>query len=143
LDDDNYNKIQEKNLSLNLKVYNYGLWNEKKEMRYVSNANDSGIGKKGKNEKIAKCITMDEVLKDKYVSHIKMDIEGAEYNALLGAKNIIKICKPNLAICIYHKPEDIYIITKLLKQWLPEHKFYIRHHGNMFYETVLYVIKKK
>jgi len=140
MDEDNYKKIQEKDFESKVSVYNYGIWDEKKEIKYESFGMQSRLVK---GTKIAKCITMDEILKDKYVSYIKMDIEGAEYRALLGAKDIIKRCKPNLAICIYHKPEDIYDITKMLKEWLPEHKFYIRHHKRVFWDTVLYVIKNE
>lgn len=74
---------------------------------------------------------------------IKMDIEGHEQKALLGAKNIIIKHKPKLAICVYHKPDDLINIPLLLSEWVPEYKFYLRHHNRFWYETVLYAVVEK
>jgi hypothetical protein len=69
-----------------------------------------------------------------------MDIEGAELNALKGAEQIIKRYKPKLAICIYHKPEDIWTIPNLLLEFVPDYQFYIRHYSLTCFETVLYAL---
>jgi len=69
---------------------------------------------------------------------IKMDIEGAEINALKGAKHIIQYTMPDLAICVYHKISDLWRIPNMLKQWVPEYKFYMRNHKERTLETVLY-----
>ncbi|SET93908.1 FkbM family methyltransferase [Lacrimispora sphenoides] len=71
---------------------------------------------------------------------IKMDIEGAEKNALLGAKNVIQTAKPKLAICVYHKPEDLYELTELIHSYNPDYKFVLRHYAHYFWETVLYAV---
>jgi len=72
------------------------------------------------------------------VTYIKMDTEGAEYKALLGAKRIIQKHKPRLAISIYHKGEDYFQIPLYIKELVPEYKFYLRHHSKGRSETVLY-----
>ncbi len=71
---------------------------------------------------------------------IKMDIEGSEYNALLGAHKVIVTNKPKLAICIYHSDEDMLRIAELLHKMVPEYRFYIRQHSNTSCETVLYAV---
>lgn len=74
------------------------------------------------------------------VVHIKMDIEGAEKRALKGAERIIRRDKPMLAICVYHRNDDFLEISKLIREIVPEYKFYLRHHNVAGTETVLYAV---
>jgi hypothetical protein len=67
-----------------------------------------------------------------------MDIEGAELNALKGARRIIEEQTPKLAICVYHKPKDIWEIPQLILDICPRYKFYLRHYSFSPTETVLY-----
>jgi FkbM family methyltransferase len=83
---------------------------------------------------------MDEMLPDTEVTLVKMDVEGAEVEALIGATKTIARCRPKLAISLYHKRDDIFKIPLLLNKICPEYKFYIRHHATNFSETVLYAI---
>ena len=53
---------------------------------------------------------------------IKMDIEGAEYNAIEGAEKTIKQQKPVLIISLYHRGQDFFEIPKILKEWVPTYK---------------------
>ncbi|MDR3012859.1 MAG: FkbM family methyltransferase [Chitinispirillales bacterium] len=78
-------------------------------------------------------------LQDK-VTFIKMDVEGAELDALKGAKNTILRDKPKLAISIYHSNEDMICIAEYIHKIMPEYKLYVQQH--MLFpscgETVLY-----
>ena len=69
-----------------------------------------------------------------------MDVEGAEINALKGAEKLIKKYKPKLAICIYHKMEDMWEIPGLILSYVPEYKLYLRHYSPSKDETVLYCL---
>lgn len=83
--------------------------------------------------------TLDKVIpSDEKITFIKMDIEGSEYFALHGAERIIKTWKPRLAISIYHCGEDYYRIPLLLKTFVPEYKFAVRHHKKNHVDTDLY-----
>ena len=86
-----------------------------------------------------KTVALDEVLPiDEKITMIKMDIEGSEYPALIGASNIIKKYKPKLMISLYHSGEDYTRIPLLLKELVPEYKFAVRHHKKRHVDTDLY-----
>lgn len=76
------------------------------------------------------------------VSFIKMDIEGAELNALKGAADTITKDKPKLAISIYHSNEDMISIAEYINELMPSYKLYVRQHMPLPYhvETVLYAL---
>ena len=87
-------------------------------------------------------IALDEIAGSWLPTHIKMDIEGSEMEAIQGARQIIKRFRPNLAIAVYHKPKDIYEIPKYLSELVPSYQFFLRTYGAHGYDTVLYAIPK-
>jgi len=84
--------------------------------------------------------SLDSALKTKPISFIKMDIEGAELDALHGSREIILKNKPKLAICVYHKPSDLWQIPLYIHSLNPEYKIFLRHHSFTLTETVCYAI---
>lgn len=82
--------------------------------------------------------TLDHVMSDETVGFIKMDIEGAELDALRGAANVISRDRPFLAISVYHKPGDVLALMQYIHEIVPDYRFWLRHYGALFYETVLY-----
>ena len=86
--------------------------------------------------------TLVDVFFNNKVSFIKLDIEGCELDALVGAQNIIRQCSPTLAICIYHKAPDYLEIFNFIKTLNRNYKFFLRHYSNYYAETVLYAIPK-
>lgn len=82
--------------------------------------------------------SIDNIMNGERVSFIKMDIEGAELEGLKGARKTITTYHPKLAICVYHKPEDIYEIPAYILQIAPTYKFILRHYTSDLWETVLY-----
>ena len=94
---------------------------------------------------VKKCsdeLSVDIVRLDNYIDFhptlIKMDIEGAELDCLKGAENLIKTLKPKLAICLYHKPMDLFTIPLYLKSIVPQYRFKLRQHHHPIFDTVLY-----
>ncbi|MCI1990149.1 MAG: FkbM family methyltransferase [Oscillospiraceae bacterium] len=87
-------------------------------------------------------ISLDEYFSNTNVENfptfIKMDIEGSEKHALLGSKNIISTVRPKLAVCAYHKPEDIYDLPQTILKIRRDYKFALRHYSPYTWETVLY-----
>ena len=68
-----------------------------------SNLNDGGTT-------VVRCARLDGLLADDRPTFLKMDVEGAELDALKGAAETIRRHRPVLAICLYHKPEDLWQI---------------------------------
>ena len=134
----------------NITLIPKGLYDSNTVLRFENEGGGFGIcGERNseaskKSEKITEVpvITLDSYIdKNEMITFIKMDIEGAELKALIGATETIKRCKPKLAICIYHKPkEDLIDIPAYILNIVPEYKFYIRHHSWSMGETVLYAI---
>lgn len=84
------------------------------------------------------CVALDDIIKNIEPTFIKMDIEGGEYEGLLGAKSIIIRSKPDLAVCVYHAVNHIWDIPILLKKLNPKYKFYLRSGNILGMNTVLY-----
>ncbi len=83
-------------------------------------------------------VSLDSYLDGAPVTFVKMDVEGAEMDVLTGMKETIQKHKPKLAVCIYHKPEDLFEIASYLLGLVPEYKFYIRHYNSNETEAVLF-----
>ncbi len=72
------------------------------------------------------------------VDWIKMDIEGAELDAIEGAKEVIARHKPFLSVSIYHKTSDLWEIPQRIKEIRPDYTFYVEHYSSAMGETILY-----
>lgn len=86
--------------------------------------------------------TIDETFSDLGINLIKMDIEGAELDVILGANNYIKNFSPFLAIAIYHKPTDLFDIPNEILRINPNYYFMLRLYSENVRELVLYCIPK-
>jgi len=91
--------------------------------------------------------SIDNVVGKSKVTFIKLDVEGAELETLVGAKETIAKYRPRLAVSIYHKPEDIVELPMYIHKHWSDYRFYIRHHRdqsfdypNLFCETILYAV---
>lgn len=81
------------------------------------------------NEEV-KTITIDEALKGRKATYIKMNIEGSELQALAGAEETIRTYKPALAIAGYHKTWDLWEVPMKIEELYPGYKLYLRSYMN-------------
>ncbi|MBR7117999.1 MAG: FkbM family methyltransferase [Helicobacteraceae bacterium] len=70
-----------------------------------------------------------------------MDIEGAELEALSGARETIKKYNPKLTICIYHKFEDLITIPQYILSLNKNYKLYLRNRQGVGEDTILYCLQ--
>ena len=132
-----YQLVAEKNLH-NVKIIHAAVGNNHSKVCFLNEgAMGSRIISNGSSDNYVDLVMLDDYFNEN-PTYIKMDIEGAELDALKGAKDIITKYKPKLGICIYHKPFDFYQIPLYLKQLVPEYKFIMRQHLKGFYDLVLY-----
>lgn len=76
-----------------------------------------------------KVVTIDDDIPEK-VTMIKMDIEGAEYNAIEGCRRHILHDRPKLLLSVYHNNIDIWRIPTLINSIRDDYKFYLRSNGS-------------
>jgi FkbM family methyltransferase len=84
--------------------------------------------------------TIDDVLGDRRLTYVKMNIEGAEIDALLGGRNAISKWRPRLALSVYHRASDLWRIPQLVLELNPDYELYLRQHDGGIIETVLYAL---
>jgi len=131
--------IKENNFP-NISIYNKAVWN--KEATITFDTTEDVLSRvSGTGSITVQAVALDDVVNCP-VTHIKMDIEGAEYEALEGAKGIIAAYKPKLTIAVYHKYDDIIRIPLLIKKIEPNYKLYLRHHMPCGAELILYAIPR-
>ena len=72
-------------------------------------------------------INVDTLLNGNRVSYIKMDVEGMEKAALIGAQKTIAEFRPKMLISAYHRSEDLFELPLLVKKFAGEFKLHLRH----------------
>lgn len=118
-----------------------GVWNETATLKFKSdNGGGSHICTSEEETVSIPVVAIDTVEACQGATYIKMDIEGAETNALLGARQVIERNRPKLAVCIYHSDEDMLRIPEYLHATLVNYSFHVRHHSLNWQDTVLYAI---
>jgi FkbM family methyltransferase len=93
---------------------------------------------KADGERFIQAVTLDHVIPGFDPTHIAMDCEGAEYDALQGAETLIRRCRPDLAVCVYHAPQHLWAIPLYLHSLGLGYRFYLRNYTSFCTETVLY-----
>ena len=120
-------------------LYQYGVWSSSDILRFNARGDSASyIAENGQTEIPVK--SLDDVIWKDSPTFIKMDIEGAEIEALRGSRRIIEEFRPKLAICIYHRPEDLFEIPLLIRKMRKDYRLLVRQYSNSRFETVCYAI---
>lgn len=138
-DEVNYYKCKEiLNGYKNAEVFNVGLSDKKQQTYFLSDKGEcSRIAEQG--DCLINIDTIDSMIGEKEIGFIKMDIEGNEKKAILGARAHIEKDKPNMMISVYHNLEDVIEIPKMLLEMNSNYKFAFGHYSVYNADTVLYV----
>ncbi|MCK9362296.1 MAG: FkbM family methyltransferase [Syntrophales bacterium] len=150
----------------NVTLWPCGVHSSTKQMRFSSGKGEASL-LNTTGDVVIQCLSLDDVIPDFAPTLIKMDIEGAEYEALLGAREIISKYRPGLAISLYHRPADLWQIPLLVNEIigggtnaisecthstdlkrscmeLPNngsYKYFLRSHGFNGFDLIMYAMK--
>jgi len=120
---------------------NKASWNAKGTISLIENGVLSCADKNG--TKVIESSTIEHELQNSDIpTFIKMDIEGAESKTLYGCRELIKNYCPKLAVSVYHRPEDILNLPKLILTFNSNYKLYLRHYSCADWDTVLYALPR-
>ncbi len=134
--------IKIKNLQ-NVILLNKGAYSCETELSFHSDFLSGSSHITGDGERSIQTISIDGMLAGDRASFIKMDIEGAETEALIGAEKTITKYRPKLAISVYHNEDDLWKIPYYIRKKYPWYKLYMRHYTTITTETVLYAVEDK
>ncbi len=140
MDAQNFSKLKDKCNGLrNVELYNVGIA-EKKGTIYASVERNSASYISGDDDGVQICVDSLDHMIQVPVSFIKLDIEGYEADAIRGGRSLICKYHPKLAVCMYHKFEDLWEIPLLIHQLDSNYVLYFRNYHNSATESVLYAI---
>lgn len=126
----NFRKLREHTASLpHITLYPYASWNEEATLIFSGKGGRNCAMKpelpgQYKHLHEVTAIPVDSLSYD--FTYVKMDVEGAEKETLLGMKALLNRCHPKLLISAYHKPDDFITLPLLLDSLCPGYKIYLR-----------------
>lgn len=86
-------------------------------------------------------LRLDEVVKtDGAPMFLKFDVEGAEREALHGAKRLIRQARPLVALSVYHRPDDLWQLPLYLDSLSPGYRFFLRTQGEDGMDVICYAV---
>lgn len=112
---------------LSVEVHEAGIWSEEGELGF----SDSGGRQStfiGAAKKTVPVTTIDAVALGRSVTLIKMDVEGAELQAIAGGRQTLERCAPKLFVAAYHYDVDLFRLPLILRDLVPQYKIYLRKH---------------
>jgi FkbM family methyltransferase len=135
-----------------IQVVPVALWNNEGSLRLPMNPDGQAIGDlvgqpgNGLTIRSFPCRQLDDIVSEysiKAVDYIKLDLEGAEPQALMGMARTIEKFRPSLAVSIYHEPNHMWEIPLYLMGRLQDYEYYVGHYSYQRWESILYAIPSK
>lgn len=112
--------------NLPVEVHEAGIWSEAGELGF----SDSGGRQStfiGAEKKSVPVTTIDAVAA-RGVTLVKMDVEGAETQAIAGGRATLAKYAPKLFVAAYHYDVDLFRLPLMLHKIVPQYKIYLRKH---------------
>jgi FkbM family methyltransferase len=143
------NRIRNVRLQELITIVEYPVWSHSDQLLYYMDQGPASFVAFSKTSEVCEetlTLSIDDLVKHNKihrVDFIKMDIEGAELNALKGAQETLETFRPKLAITIYHQISDFEDISRYISNLNLGYRFFLGHYTIYAQETVLFAISEK
>ncbi len=105
------------------------LWDTEDTLTYSASAS-RGAGVQGRNHRArtesVPAVTADSLVPDRRLDLLKLDVEGAEMRAIIGAESVILRDRCALAVSLYHRTEDLFMLPLRIAAFCPDYRFFLR-----------------
>ena len=109
-----------------VELWQLGAWDRNTVLRFNNKAGrSSAIAPQGVETRVA---AVDSILCGTSATYVKADVEGADWETLIGMRETLRRCKPKLNFAAYHRFEDLFRLPLLITRLNPAYKIYLRHH---------------
>ena len=119
-----------KSVKRKVNIYEKALWRDESGVKLYDLAGPGSFVANDIGLKSIPTTTIDKLVDNEPVTFIKMNIEGSEKEALLGAGNTVINHKPQLAVAGYHRTEDLWEIPLMIKKYRPDYTLHLRSYMN-------------
>ena len=117
-----------------------GLFSRNDRLRFQSSAGQaSSLSPTGEIE--IEVTSLDHEVQEA-ITFLKLDIEGAECEALRGAAAHIREEMPTIAVCIYHDQRDFWRVPQRVLEINDGYNLFVRHYTESIRETVMFFVPK-
>lgn len=110
-----------------LECLRLGLHSQKGEIPFAFRAGRNSSFDAEGNKTVA-VDSIDNILNGNPATFIKLDVEGQEMEALLGAEKTMAKYKPKILAAAYHRSPDLFEIPLFVKKARPDYRVYMRHY---------------
>jgi FkbM family methyltransferase len=124
--------------NITIDLSQHGLWDSNEVVSFAANATAGSAIDSSGHLRIT-CVALDHASLKFSPTLIKLDIEGAERRALKGAAGIIHAHRPGIAVCLYHRPADLWEIPLQMQAEFPAYSFHLRLHAFSGFDLVMYL----
>lgn len=107
-------------------AHNAGLGSKDEDLPFLGDGGRGGSSAVGHGKRTVHFTALDSIINGEKVDYIKYDVEGFEYEALIGSQNTIASSRPQLLVSLYHRSEDIFRLPLTVKEFYPDCRMYLR-----------------
>jgi FkbM family methyltransferase len=114
-----------------------------KERSFIRSAGTGMPGSRDVDKATAVRVPVDRLdvyFKDLKVDYLKLDIEGAEWEALEGGWSLVERDQPIIGVAVYHKPDDIFALPEMVIARTPGYSYFLRSHDQDGIDVVFYAV---